>query len=66
MERCVYCGTPFIKSESCDIGVSSMQVTDGEPNCDCYEIAECFACGLASNKGELERHYCGNYKEESV
>ena len=63
MERCEYCGTSFIKGESCDIGVGFMQVTVDEPNCDCYEIDECLACGLASNKGELRRHHCGGWDE---
>ncbi|HEY9570044.1 MAG TPA: hypothetical protein VIR26_03560 [Metalysinibacillus sp.] len=57
MERCEYCGTPFIKGESCDIGVGFMQVTADEPNCECYEETECTLCFLPLTKGELKEHY---------
>ena len=63
MERCEYCGTPFIKGESCDIGVGFMQVTADEPNCECYETDVCLDCGLVSNNGELDRHDCGGRDE---
>lgn len=56
MESCEYCGTPFIKGESCDIGVGFMQVTADEPNCDCYNTYTCPDCGASCIEAELEEH----------
>lgn len=56
MERCEYCGTPFIKGESSDIGVGFMQVAADEPNCDCYESVDCNKCGGEYLLREIDEH----------
>ena len=58
MERCEYCGTPFMKGETVDIGVGYMQVTANEPSCGCYDLENCPNCGEELSVGEMEYHYC--------
>lgn len=36
-EYCKYCGEPYIKGDSVDVGVGFMQVFADEPSCDCED-----------------------------
>lgn len=36
-EQCQWCGAPFLKGDSVDVGVGFMQMFADEPSCDCED-----------------------------
>lgn len=34
-EECQYCGEPYLRGDSVDVGVGFMQMFADEPSCDC-------------------------------
>lgn len=56
--RCDICNTSYSQGHKVDLGFGMMTFGEHEPQCDCYEMAQCYTCGEEMLQHELEEHMC--------